>query len=105
MKTMVPMPRIFLVLSVFLLSETAGLTFPTNAMQQLVIPAQGSYTGAYCDFGEGEDAVTYEALDHFQELTGKPMAIVAFGSFWGREKFPSEQVQIVRSYGDPSGQM
>jgi beta-mannanase len=66
---------------------------------RLEIPDHGAYTGAYCDFGEGEDAVTYEALENFQRLTGKPMAIVAFGSFWGRGKFPSEQVELVRGYG------
>ena len=96
---MTPMLRLSLAAIVFLLSASAGFTLPTDEVQQLVIPEHGAYTGAYCDFGEGEDAVTYEALDNFQELTGKPLAIVAFGSFWGREKFPSEQVKLVRSYG------
>lgn len=67
--------------------------------QHLVIPEKGAYTGAYCDFGEGEDGVTFEALEKFQQLTGKEMAIVAFGSFWGRGNFPSQQINIVRSYG------
>lgn len=72
---------------------------PTPAYQQLQIPVQGAYSGAYVDFGDGEDNVTLEALEKFQALTGKPMAIVAFGSFWGRQKFPSEQVAIVQAYG------
>ena len=96
---MTPMLHLSLAAFFFLLSASAGFTLPTDEVQQLVIPEHGAYTGAYCDFGEGEDAVTYEALDNFQELTGKPLAIVAFGSFWGREKFPSEQVKLVRSYG------
>ncbi len=88
-----------LMLLSFLSSVAACFALPGNDIQRLVIPEKGAYTGAYCDFGEGEDAVTYEALDNFQELTGKPMAIVAFGSFWGRGVFPAEQVRIVRSYG------
>ncbi len=68
-------------------------------VMKLEVPAQGAYTGAYCDFGDGEDGVTPELLDKFQELTGKPMAIVAFGSFWARQEFPSEKVALVRSYG------
>jgi beta-mannanase len=67
--------------------------------QKLVVPDQGAYTGAYCDFGDGEDRVTMDALDNFERLTGKPLAIVAFGSFWGRTNFPSDQISIVRSYG------
>jgi beta-mannanase len=67
--------------------------------QQLQIPEKGAYTGAYCDFGDGEDGVTYEALEDFQQLTGKPMALVALGSFWGRGSFPTQQVELVRSYG------
>jgi beta-mannanase len=72
---------------------------PPASYQQLVVPAEGAYTGAYCDFGEGEDNVTYEEIENFQKLTGKPMAIVALGSFWGRGKFPTAQVEQVRSYG------
>ncbi len=72
---------------------------PSSSYQQLEIPTQGAYTGAYVDFGDGEDAVTIEALENFEALTGKPLAIVAFGSFWGRKVFPTEQVALVRSYG------
>ncbi len=71
----------------------------TNSIPHLQIPAQGAYTGAYVDFGEGEDSVTFEALEKFETLTGKPMAIVAFGSFWARQRFPTEQVNLVRGYG------
>ena len=78
---------------------TSSLAAAFPVYQQLVVPSQGAYTGAYCDFGEGEDNVTYDELDNFQRLTGKPMAIVAFGSFWGRGTFPKEQVKLVRSYG------
>ncbi len=82
-----------------LLPATAGTAVSTNSFQQLQIPEQGAYTGAYVDFGDGEDHVTLEALEKFEGLTGKPMAIVAFGSFWGRQLFPTEQVELVRAYG------
>ena len=70
-----------------------------NSYQQLQLPAHGAYTGAYVDFGDGEDHVTLEALEQFADLTGKPMALVACGSFWGRGAFPNEQVSIIRAYG------
>jgi len=76
------------------LSAATGTPFRT-----LEVPSQGAYTGAYCDFGDGEDHVTPEAPVKFQELTGKSLAIVAFGSFWERGAFPSEQVRIACSYG------
>ena len=87
----------------------AGLLFFLGALRvigagaetftHLQIPERGAYTGAYCDFGDGEDGVTLESLEKFQDLTGKHLALVAFGSFWARDEFPSEKVALVRSYG------
>jgi hypothetical protein len=71
----------------------------SNSVKQLQIPEKGAYTGAYCDFGDGEDGVTLEAIEKFQDLTGKSLALVAFGSFWARQEFPTEKVELVRSYG------
>lgn len=82
------------------LSTISGLAAtPTHSYKQLQIPETGAYTGAYVDFGDGEDHVSLEALEKFEELTGKPMAIVACGAFWGRGSFPAEQVGIIRAYG------
>lgn len=67
--------------------------------QELVIPAHGAYTGAYVDFGDGEDDITYDALTAFSQLSGKHLAVVAFGSFWGEQAFPAKDVQIVSNYG------
>jgi beta-mannanase len=88
----------------FLTLLAAGVTIFTSvvslhAFEILKVPADGAYTGAYCDFSDGEDHVTLEAIEKFQELTGKQLAIVGFGSFWERQSFPTEQVRIVRSYG------
>ena len=90
-------PVTALLLGIFIAASSA--LSGTNPYQQLQIPEKGAYTGAYCDFGDGEDGVTYESLEYFQRLTGKPMALVALGSFWGRGSFPTQQVELVRSYG------
>ncbi|HPB74419.1 MAG TPA: glycosyl hydrolase, partial [Chromatiaceae bacterium] len=66
---------------------------------ELVFPEQGAYTGAYVDFGEGEDDVTYDAIADFEQMTGKHLALVAFGSFWGEQAFPDKQARIVAAYG------
>lgn len=85
------------------LSCLAALLLATTAsaatVARLLVPDRGAYTGAYCDFGDGEDGVTIEAIEQFQELVGKPLAIVAFGSFWARGGFPVEKVKMVRAYG------
>jgi len=65
----------------------------------LTMPKDGAYTGAYVDFGEGEAEVTYDALTNFEQLTGKPLAAVAFGNFWGDQAFPEKTLRIISSYG------
>ncbi len=65
----------------------------------LVMPDKGAYTGAYVDFGEGEGNVTYDALTGFEKMTGKHLAIVGFGNFWGEQAFPLKTVNIVSGYG------
>ena len=92
------MRPIRLLLLALLVPASAGMMRAASVVR-LQVPESGAYTGAYVDFGDGEDGVTMEGLEKFQELTGKPMAIVAFGSFWARQEFPSEKVSLVRSYG------
>lgn len=77
------------------LATSAGKEGP----QTLTMPNKGAYTGAYVDFGEGEDEVTFDALTAFEEMTGKHLAIVAFGSFWGEQNFPTKIAGIVSGYG------
>jgi hypothetical protein len=71
----------------------------TAGPQTLLMPDKGAYTGAYVDFGEGEAEVTYDALTGFEQLTGKHLATVAFGNFWGDQAFPEKTVRIISSYG------
>ena len=65
----------------------------------LAMPQNGVYTGAYIDFGEGESEVTYDVLIAFERLTGKPLAVVAFGNFWGDQTFPEKTVRVIAGYG------
>ncbi len=70
-----------------------------NEPVTLSMPVHGAYTGAYVDFGEGEAEVTYDALVRFEQMTGRHLAVVAFGNFWGDGHFPAKTVRIVSNYG------
>ena len=80
---------------VLLLARTEG----GMRAETLAVPTQGAYTGAYIDFGDAEDHVTRKAIDKFQGLVGKPQAIVASSSYWGRGTFPAENVRIIAEGG------
>ncbi len=68
-------------------------------IQELAVPEKGAYTGAYVDFGEGEDDVTLEAIERFEKMVGKHQAIIGLGNFWGEQKFPIKNVHIITRYG------
>jgi beta-mannanase len=74
-------------------------TSPSSAASEvplhLAIPNQGAYTGAYMDFGEGEDDVTLEQIEAFEQAVGKHQAIIASGSFWGEQSFPLRNLEII----------
>ena len=84
-------------------TANAEKTKPPPVQQQgpltLRMPPDSAYTGAYVDFGEGEAQVSYDALVDFEHLTGKHLAVVAFGNFWGDQAFPENTVRIVSAYG------
>jgi len=69
------------------------------APTHLSIPKNGAYAGAYVDFGETEDTVTVQAIRNFESLVEKPLAIVAFSSYWGKRSFPKEALQAVGETG------
>ncbi|MDR3630295.1 MAG: glycosyl hydrolase [Desulfocapsaceae bacterium] len=97
--------------TVFALFLLLGLALPLGATdlpvagqtagpaQKLIFPEKGAYTGAYVDFGDGEDNITLEALEKFEKMVGKHQAIIAFGNFWGEQAFPKKNVMIVTHYG------
>ena len=96
---------LFWILSPVLLLITAcqpTSTSETNsqlATQQLQVPPQGAYTGAYIDFGDTEDEVTLEGIENFEDLVGKHQAIIASSSYWGENTFPSENVNLIWRHG------
>lgn len=68
---------------------------PPTKVSQLVVPSEGAYTGAYIDFGESEDDVTYEQIEAFEKTVGKHQAIVASSSYWGEQTFPTHNLEII----------
>ena len=52
-----------------------------NSRVEVVMPKDGAYLGAYVDFGFGEGNVTREAVTAFEQMTGKHLAVIAFGNF------------------------
>ena len=68
---------------------------PPTISSQLVIPSEGAYTGAYIDFGESEDDVTYEQIEAFEKAIGKHQAIIASSSYWGEQTFPTYNLEII----------
>ena len=72
---------------------------PRQEPPKLAVPAHGAYTGAYINFGDQEDDVSLESIEEFERQTGKHQAIVAFSSYWGEQRFPTMQSQIVVRHG------
>ena len=70
-----------------------------SAIPLIGIPQEGSFFGAFADFGFMEDYIIPEKLEKFDKLSGKRLAIVAMGSFWGKGEFPDISVQVVKEYG------
>jgi len=93
---------IFMILPVLAMPfKAAGLppAAPAEPVQKLIFPEKGAYTGAYVDFGDGENNITLEALGKFEKMVGKHQAIIAFGNFWGEQKFALKDAEIVTRYG------
>ncbi|SPD73973.1 Beta-mannanase [uncultured Desulfobacterium sp.] len=65
----------------------------------LALPEAQAYTGAYIDFGPTEDDVTLEAIESFDALVGKRQAVIGFSSYWAKQSFPKEALQVVYAYG------
>ena len=83
-------------------AETAIQPGPVPASAtplRLAIPSDHAYGGAYIEFGDREDTVTLEKIEHFDTLVHRQQAIVAFTSDWGNQSFPERQLRIVANYG------
>ena len=63
------------------------------------IPSNGIYHGAYCEFGPTQDDVVASNMNDFEAAAQKKLAVVGFGSFWGQNFFPRDQLEKIREYG------
>jgi hypothetical protein len=79
---------------IFALSPAAAL-----AGGKLAVPAQGAYIGAFVDFGDTEDNVTLGAVERFEKLVGKRLAIVASSSYWAAQTFPAANLELIARHG------
>jgi len=77
----------------------AGKTAVAGESNTVEFPAAGAFTGAYIDFGEYEDDVTLEAIEKFETMVGKHQAIIASSSYWGEQKFPKKNVELIIRHG------
>ncbi|UKL13281.1 glycoside hydrolase family 26 protein [Dissulfurimicrobium hydrothermale] len=92
-------PSIFLFFMVGCRHANNDIKVKKNGPQVLIMPEKGAYTGAYVDFGDGESHVTFDALEDFEKMIGRHLAVVAFGNFWGEQTFPQRQLEIISRYG------
>ena len=70
-----------------------------RALVEVVLPEVGAYTGAFIEFGEAEDAVALETIEDFEQMVGKHQAIIASSSYWGEQRFPSANLQMIWRHG------
>jgi len=70
-----------------------------NGPVEIVIPERGAYTGAFIDFGEGEDDVSLEGIEEFEQMVGKHQAIIASSSYWGEQNFPVDNLNVIWRHG------
>ncbi|MDD5200265.1 MAG: glycosyl hydrolase [Terrimicrobiaceae bacterium] len=75
------------------LSAVARSAAPADA--RLAVPGHGAYLGAFVDFGDTEDSVTLPAIEHFERLIEKRVAIIASSSYWGEQSFPAANLELI----------
>jgi hypothetical protein len=79
--------------------EVPAVASGVEGPMTLAVPQSGAYTGAYIDFGDTEDDVTLEQIEEFEGMVGKHQAIVASSSYWGEQRFPMTNLQVIWRHG------
>lgn len=69
------------------------------APHKVLPPETGCYLGVFAVERELEDDVSVESLKDFEELSGKPVAIASFSSFWGENSVSRQQLDEISRYG------
>lgn len=99
MKRIFPKLLLFL-LFLFLLACSSGNSAYQNNGKKLAPPENGIYVGAFPNMGGTEDSVTFERLKAFENLTGQKPVWVYFSNNWfGKIKFPLNEVKTIRDFG------
>src|SRR5213079_1706310 len=80
-------------------SKPSDTKVDPNGPVEVVVPDHGAYTGAFMDFGDAEDDVTLETIDDFEEMVGKHQAIIVSSSYWGEQKFPTANLNLIWRHG------
>jgi beta-mannanase len=70
-----------------------------NAPVEVLLPANGAYTGAFMDFGDAEDEVTLDVIEEFENMVGKHQALIASSSYWGEQSFPTRNLNVIWRHG------
>ena len=81
-----------------LLVSAAFAAAPSETPPPIPLP-DGVLFGAYIDFGETEDHVTLEGIEEFEQIAGKPPAIIGSSSYWGEQSFPSKNLALISRHG------
>ncbi len=79
--------------------STPSVPTPAPPLPPSLIPEHGVLLGAYMDFGEKEDSVTFRGIQRFERLAGKAPAIIASSSYWGEQTFPTENTRLIAGHG------
>src|SRR5882757_2770687 len=79
--------------------QATVLSRDPNAPVEVLLPANGAYTGAFMDFGDSEDDVNIEMIEEFETMVGKHQAIIASSSYWGEQSFPTRNLNVIWRHG------
>src|SRR3977135_1092657 len=80
-------------------SEPPKPRLDPSAPVEVLLPANGAYTGAFMDFGDSEDDVNIEVIEEFETMVGKHQAIIASSSYWGEQSFPTRNLNVIWRHG------
>ncbi|MDP9099472.1 MAG: hypothetical protein M3N48_10845, partial [Verrucomicrobiota bacterium] len=80
-------------------SESQKSRIDPYAPVEVLLPANGAYTGAFMDFGDAEDDVNIEMIEEFETMVGKRQAIIASSSYWGEQSFPTRNLNVIWRHG------
>jgi len=79
-------------------TETKKIETQKNT-KKILPPQDGCYVGIFPGWGDYEDSVVTQQLNEFESLSEKPVAIVPFSNFWGKNQVSGQQLDEIANYG------